>query len=119
VLKPHLATVYERHLAVANPVYEPPTRRILARCSTRSGGTPLPGPVLGGSTRRSGAGSAGQAWERRLLDALTTPAAVTGDVEAPLIVPPAHAAIRPGGAGPRGAPAAFDPHARRGSRRRR
>ena len=24
VLKPHLATVYERHLAVANPVYEPP-----------------------------------------------------------------------------------------------
>jgi len=32
VLKPHLATVYERHLAVANPVYEPPTRRILARC---------------------------------------------------------------------------------------
>ena len=32
VLKPHLATVYERHLAVANPVYEPPTRRILGRC---------------------------------------------------------------------------------------
>jgi len=32
VLKPHLATVYERHLAVANPVYEPPTRRILDRC---------------------------------------------------------------------------------------
>src|SRR5215475_3080459 len=32
VLKPHLATVYERHLALANPVYEPPTRRILARC---------------------------------------------------------------------------------------
>src|SRR5688572_159995 len=33
VLKPHLATVYERHLAVANPVYEPPTRRILLHCA--------------------------------------------------------------------------------------
>ncbi|HXH82533.1 MAG TPA: hypothetical protein VNN07_06340, partial [Candidatus Tectomicrobia bacterium] len=32
VLKPHLATVYERHLDVANPIYEPPTRRILERC---------------------------------------------------------------------------------------
>jgi 1,2-phenylacetyl-CoA epoxidase catalytic subunit len=32
VLKPHLATLYARHLALTNPVYEPPTRRILARC---------------------------------------------------------------------------------------
>ncbi|MGH7279779.1 MAG: hypothetical protein ACREJG_13985, partial [Candidatus Rokuibacteriota bacterium] len=32
VLKPHLIAVYERHLAAANPVYEPPTRRILQRC---------------------------------------------------------------------------------------
>ncbi|MGH7268532.1 MAG: hypothetical protein ACREMB_27245 [Candidatus Rokuibacteriota bacterium] len=32
VLKPHLTEVYGAHLARANPVYEPPTRRILERC---------------------------------------------------------------------------------------
>jgi hypothetical protein len=32
VLKPHLVTVYDAHLARANLVYEPPTRRILERC---------------------------------------------------------------------------------------
>jgi hypothetical protein len=32
VLKPHLLATYRDHLAHANPVYEPPTRRILARC---------------------------------------------------------------------------------------
>jgi hypothetical protein len=32
VLKPHLVGTYEAHLAEANAVYEPPTRRILARC---------------------------------------------------------------------------------------
>jgi 1,2-phenylacetyl-CoA epoxidase catalytic subunit len=32
VLKPHLVETYTAHLARANPVYEPPTRRILERC---------------------------------------------------------------------------------------
>jgi hypothetical protein len=32
VLKPHLLAVYEKHLESANPIYEPPTCRILARC---------------------------------------------------------------------------------------
>ena len=32
VLKPHLLATYRDHLERANPVYEPPTRRILARC---------------------------------------------------------------------------------------
>jgi hypothetical protein len=32
VLKPHLLATYHDHLTRANPVYEPPTRRILARC---------------------------------------------------------------------------------------
>jgi hypothetical protein len=32
VFKPHLLATYRDHLAHANPVYEPPTRRILARC---------------------------------------------------------------------------------------
>jgi hypothetical protein len=33
VLKPHLRQRYGNHLAQANAVYEPPTRRILARCA--------------------------------------------------------------------------------------
>jgi hypothetical protein len=33
VLKPHLWQSYRDHLAQANAVYEPPTRRILARCA--------------------------------------------------------------------------------------
>ena len=32
VMKPHLVATYEAHLARANAVYEPPTRRILTRC---------------------------------------------------------------------------------------
>jgi hypothetical protein len=32
VLKPHLLATYRDHLARTNAVYEPPTRRILARC---------------------------------------------------------------------------------------
>jgi hypothetical protein len=32
VLKPHLLAVYMKHLESANPVYEPPTCRILSRC---------------------------------------------------------------------------------------
>jgi hypothetical protein len=32
VIKPQLLAAYERHLAEANAVYEPPTRRILERC---------------------------------------------------------------------------------------
>jgi len=32
VLKPHVIETYEAHLARTNPVYEPPTRRILERC---------------------------------------------------------------------------------------
>jgi len=32
VLKPHLLAAYETHLTQSNPVYEPPTRRILQRC---------------------------------------------------------------------------------------
>jgi hypothetical protein len=91
VLKPHLATLYERHLAVANPVYEPPTRRILARLieeerrHAAAGALVLARLTAGDPTpdRRA------QAWERRLLDALGAAGGVTGDAEAPLITPPA------------------------------
>jgi hypothetical protein len=88
VLKPHLATVYERHLAVTNPVYEPPTRRILERCLTEERRHAAAGALV---LERLAAGDPGRvaAWERRLLDGLAAAGGVTGDVEPPLIVPPA------------------------------
>ncbi len=91
VLKPHLATVYERYLAVANPVYEPPTRRILARCVEEERRHAAAGAlVLGRLTAGDPALDVrAKAWERQLMDALVESGGVTGDVEAPLIVPPA------------------------------
>src|SRR5262245_46807353 len=114
VLKPHLATVYERHLAVANPVYEPPTRRILARCVEEerrhaAAGALVLGRLIAGDPALE---ARAKAWERQLLDALTDAGGVTGDVEAPLIVPPA---LMPDPAAVAqdivALPAAFNPHA--------
>jgi hypothetical protein len=91
VLKPHLATVYERHLAIANPVYEPPTRRILERCIAEerrhvAAGAHVFDRLL---TSDPALRSRAQAWERRLLDALAAAGGVTGDVDEPMIVAPA------------------------------
>jgi hypothetical protein len=91
VLKPHLATVYERHLAVANPVYEPPTRRILDRLIEEERRHAAAGTIV---LHRLTAGDSAltaraQVWERRLLDALGVAGGITGDVEPPLIAPPA------------------------------
>jgi len=91
VLKPHLATVYERHLAVANPVYEPPTRRILERCIAEerrhaAAGAHVLDRLLVADV--SGAERA-RTWEARLLAALVAAGGVTGDVVAPMVVPPA------------------------------
>jgi len=91
VIKPHLATVYERHLAVANPVYEPPTRRILVRCIEEERRHAAAGAlVLDRLIARTPAlGERARQWERRVLDALTTARGITGDVEPPLVVEPA------------------------------
>ena len=91
VIKPHLATVYERHLAVANPVYEPPTRRILLRCIEEERRHAAAGArVLDRLTAKDPAlAERGRRWERRLLDALTAARGVTGDVEPPLVAEPA------------------------------
>jgi hypothetical protein len=91
VLKPHLATLYERHLAVANPVYEPPTRRILERLITEERRHAAAGAIvlerlLAGDPAHT---ARAEAWERRLLDALAAASGITGDAEAPLIAPPA------------------------------
>jgi hypothetical protein len=91
VLKPHLATVYERHLTVTNPVYEPPTRRILARCIEEERRHAAAGAHV---LQRLLASEPAlvprvQAWESRLLDALAAAGGISGDVETPLIVWPA------------------------------
>lgn len=91
VLKPHLATVYERHLGLANPVYEPPTRRILDRCLTEerrhaAAGAHVLDRLL--ATDKALPGRA-HAWELRVLDVLTAAGGITGDVEPPMIMAPA------------------------------
>jgi hypothetical protein len=88
VLKPHLITVYERHLAVANPVYEPPTRRILLRCLEEERRHVGAGAVvLGRLTYGGEAARRVEAWETTLGEALAQARGVTGDVEPPLISP--------------------------------
>jgi hypothetical protein len=91
VLKPHLATVYERHLVMTNPVYEPPTRRILERCLAEERRHAAAGAHVLDRLLASDPALQARArdWERRLLEALTAAGGVTGDVEPPLIVPPA------------------------------
>jgi hypothetical protein len=86
VLKPHLVTLYARHLASANPVYEPPTRRILERCLEEERRHAAAGAVvLGRLTRDDGTRARATAWEQRLLSALTEAGGITGDVAAPLV----------------------------------
>jgi hypothetical protein len=91
VLKPHLATVYERHLAVANPVYEPPTRRILNRVIEEERRHAAAGAVVLERliTRDRALAERASAWERRLLDTLAAAGGVTGDLQAPLVTSPA------------------------------
>ena len=86
VLKPHLATVYARHLASANRVYEPPTRRILMRCLEEEQRHAAAGAiVLGRLAQDAGARERVVEWRRRLLAALEKAGGITGDAAAPLI----------------------------------
>jgi hypothetical protein len=86
VLKPHLVTVYARHLASTNAVYEPPTRRILARCLDEERRHAAAGAiVLDRLARDAGARGRAAEWERRLVGALEKAGGVTGDVSTPLV----------------------------------
>jgi hypothetical protein len=86
VLKPHLVTVYARHLAHANPVYEPPTRRILERCIEEERRHAAAGAiVLARLTRDDASRERAKVWEQRLLALLGEAGGVTGDVASPLI----------------------------------
>jgi hypothetical protein len=79
VLKPHLAAVYARHLADANGIYEPPTRRILQRCLDEERRHVAAGALI---VARFGAAPAwrerAEAWERRLLAALDAAGGING-----------------------------------------
>jgi hypothetical protein len=81
VLKPHLVATYERHLALANGVYEPPTRRILTRCLEDERGHIVAGEtVLRHLTRGGALTERAAAWRLALITRLRAAAGVTGDV---------------------------------------
>jgi hypothetical protein len=80
VLKPHLVAAYERHRSLVNPVYEPPTQRILERCLAEERRHVTTGvSVLArlGSTAATAARIS--AWQGRLAEALERAGGVTGD----------------------------------------
>jgi hypothetical protein len=82
VIKPQLLAAYERHLAEANAVYEPPTRRILERCiadERRHVATAIrvADHLLGSSDLRARA----QACEARARARLAEAGGITGDGE--------------------------------------
>jgi hypothetical protein len=79
VLKPHLAAVYARHLADANAIYEPPTRRILQRCLEEERRHVAAGAlILARFGAEEGWRRRADEWEQRLLAALEAAGGVTG-----------------------------------------
>ena len=81
VLKAHLIAVYAVHLDRANPVYEPPTRRVLERCLADERGHVADGEaVLAALVRTPAARARVTAWERDLRDRLDASGGVTGRV---------------------------------------
>jgi 1,2-phenylacetyl-CoA epoxidase catalytic subunit len=79
VLKPHLVAVYAAHLDRVNPVYEPPTRRILERCLADERCHVADGEaVLGALARTPAERARAEAWERDLRRRLDASGGVTG-----------------------------------------
>jgi 1,2-phenylacetyl-CoA epoxidase catalytic subunit len=79
VLKPHLIDAYAAHLARVNPVYEPPTRRILERCLADERRHVTDGvAVLDALMREPRARERMLAWERELRARLETSGGVAG-----------------------------------------
>jgi hypothetical protein len=84
VLKPHLVATYARHLAAANPVYEPPTRRILDRCLAEERRHVAAGRlVLERFLRDEAARRRADGWELGLVALLAAARGVTGDTPMP------------------------------------
>jgi 1,2-phenylacetyl-CoA epoxidase catalytic subunit len=79
VLKPHLVAAYAAHLDRVNPVYEPPTRRILERCLADERRHIADGEaVLDALLRAPEVRARATAWERELRDRLDASGGVTG-----------------------------------------
>jgi len=79
VLKPHLLATYERHLAGANSVYEPPTRRILARCIEDERRHVAAGETIARHLVSGERAERAAAWQARLEALLASGRGVTGD----------------------------------------
>ncbi len=81
VLKPHLVAVYAAHLDRVNPVYEPPTRRILERCLADERRHVTDGEaVLDALAQTPGERARITSWERELRDRLDASGGVTGSL---------------------------------------
>jgi hypothetical protein len=79
VLKPHLLASYEAHLECANEVYEPPTRRILARCAEDERRHISAGlAVLRHLMRTPALEARGNMWQARMEQLLAASGGVTG-----------------------------------------
>jgi hypothetical protein len=79
VLKPHLVSHYSAHIAAANPVYEPPTLRILEHLVDDEKRHIERGSVLLGDLLNSPAKHARAAqWQARLEEMLAAAGGVTG-----------------------------------------
>jgi hypothetical protein len=79
VLKPHLLASYAASLELANAVYEPPTRRILARCAEDEQRHVAAGlAVLRHFTRTSVLEACAERWQARLEKLLIDAGGVTG-----------------------------------------
>jgi hypothetical protein len=80
VLKPHLLALYARHLESANAVFEPPTRRILARCVEDERRHVAAGEVILAHLAATPTVAARvAAWQGRLGALLAEAGGVTGD----------------------------------------
>jgi len=80
VLKPNLLATYRAHLARANPVYEPPTRRILGRCIDDEARHIAAGEtILRHLAAAPGAQERAQARRQRLEELLAAAGGVTGE----------------------------------------
>lgn len=94
VLKPHLLAVYSKHLEGANPVYEPPTRRILERCigderrHIDAGET-----IIRHVSASAEAGARAAAWRARLERLLDAAQGVTGGGLPPIPAAPETEAV--------------------------
>ena len=79
VLKPHLLASYVAHLERANEVYEPPTRRILARCAEDERRHISAGlAVLRHLTRTPALEARANLWQARMEQLLEASGGVTG-----------------------------------------